>query len=300
MVPRSIFVVVFFLFEIGLIICQENYEINKTQLTDNLYKIEIGSVNLLAFIGEDGILLSDSGFDDSILQLDSLLGSISDEKVTTIINTHWHHDHCGGNIGFFKNTEIISHENTKGLLKNHIISKFWQQEYIALPEYALPNITFSDSLNIKFNNEEIKLIHLPNGHSNGDIIVYFEDSKIVHMGDLLFSFGFPAVDFENGGNVKQFACNLEKILNIMPNDITYIAGHGANFNKKQLIEYKNMIFETFYLISDSHNKGKKLKEAKYNKMLNAYKKWEEGYFSCNDWVEIVYASLDTKKTKTLK
>ena len=286
-------IIIFTLLCIIPIICysQQKYSINISLVVDNIYKIKIGTVNLLIFVGNDGLLLSDCGYTNSSTQLDSLLFTLSSNPVRYVINTHWHHDHCGGNFFFNKNAIIISHDDTRKNLTQNYISSFWEEEYKAFPDYALPDITFKNKMILYFNDEEIELIHLPGGHSNGDIIVYFKKSKVVHLGDLLFSFGFPAIYFEHGGSVKQFADNLQKIIKMIPNDVKIIAGHGPNFTVKELKKYRNMVLETLTIIEKSIAQGLGLKEIKKKKVLKDYKKWEAGYFSCDDWIEIVYSSL---------
>lgn len=287
-------ILVFLILLISILVnsfAQKKYTIKSSKVTDNIYKIEIGTVNLLAFNGDDGILLSDCGYKSTGKQLDSALTVLSNKQVKYIINTHWHHDHCGGNFYFNKIATIISHDDTKEILTQDFNSTFWQEEYKAFPAAALPDITFAKKMTLHFNNEEIELVHLPEGHTKGDIIVYFKESNVIHLGDLLFSFGFPAIDFEHGGSVKQFADNLQKIIEIVPDDIIIIAGHGPDFTTDQLAEYKNMLLETLAIIEQSIATGLDLDEITKNDVLRNFKNWENGYFSCNDWIEIVYKSL---------
>lgn len=286
-------IIIFLLLLTVPIICypQQKYSISASLIADRIYKIEIGTVNLVAFLGNEGLLLSDCGYKSSSKQLDSLLLTISSKPVKYVINTHWHYDHCGGNFFFNKHAIIISHDDTREILTQNYISDFWQEEYNAFPDYALPDVTFRDKMVLYFNDEEIELLHLPGAHCNGDIIVYFKKSKVIHLGDLLFSFGFPAIDFEHGGNVNQLVENLQKILEMIPDNVIIIAGHGPNFSVKELQEYRNMIFETLLIIEKSMEQGLSLKEIQQKKVLKDYEKWGKGYFSCDDWIEIVYNSL---------
>ncbi len=274
---------------------QKKYALSKHKVKDNIYKIEIGTVNLLAFVGKDGILLSDCGFKHTGEQLDSVLLTITDKLVKYVINTHWHHDHSGGNFYFNKNAVIISQEETKKILSFDYTSEFWQEEYKAFPEKALPDITFKDKITINFSNEDVELIHLEKGHTKGDIAVYFKKSNIVHLSDHLFSFGFPAIDFEKGGSVEGFANNLQKIIEMSSSNTIFISGHGPDFNLEELKEYKNMLIETLTIIEESIQNGLNMEEIKKKEVLKDYEKWANGYFSCNDWIEIVYSSLAYKK-----
>ena len=276
---------------------QQKHSIRASIVADGMYRIEVGTVNLVAFLGNDGWLLSDCAYQSSSRQLDSLLLTLSSKPVKYLINTHWHYDHSGGNFFFHKDATIISHEDTREILSQNSFSDFWQEEYTAFPEYALPDITFRDKMVLYFNGEEIELIPFPGGHCRGDIVVYFKKLKVIHLGDLLFSFGFPAIDFEHGGCVQQFAKNLEEILQMLPDDVTIIAGHGPNFNVTELQEYRDMIFETLRIIEKSMGQGLGQKEIQGKNVLQNYEKWAKGYFSCDDWIEIVYSSLQYNAQK---
>jgi len=243
-------------------------------------------------------LLSDCGYQSTGRQLDSMLSSISSKPVKYIINTHWHHDHSGGNIYFNREGTIISHVDTRNILTQDYKSTFWEEAYQAFPEVALPDVTFNNRMTLHFNNEEIELVYLQGGHSDGDIIVWFKNSNVVHMGDLLFSFGFPAIDFEHGGEVKRFADNLQRVIDMVPGDALIIAGHGPDFTIGQLIDYKNMILGTLHIIKKSMAEGSSMEEMKEKAILKNYETWAGGYFTCDEWIKIVYNSLIFKIKQT--
>lgn len=262
-------------------------------LSDHLYKLQIGHVSVVASIGPDGVLLSDTGFESTAVQLKSNLEKLGGHHIRYIINTHWHSDHCNGNKVLGKEAAvIIAHENVlKTLSEDQFLTVFWQEEHKAFPEYARPNLTFSHRLTVYFNNEQIEIIHFPNGHTDGDAIVYFKKANVLHLGDLLFSIGFPAIDFEHGGNVEQLAINLQKIIDMMPANVTFIAGHGPTYTLEELKKYREMILSTVAIVKKEITKGKTLDEMKKDKILTGWEKWSYGPHDCNSWIEIVYHSL---------
>ena len=272
---------------------QTKHEVKRFQLSDRMHKIEIGSVNMLVFVEDDYLILSDCGYKDTGTQIDSVLNEISPNPVKYIINTHWHNDHTGGNL-YFLDATVIAHEDTKKLLSQDIVSEFWKSECPAFPEYALPNITFSSKLTYRFDNEEIEMVYYPGGHTQGDIVVYFKNSNIVHLGDLLFSNGFPAIDFEQGATVKQFIANLQKIIEWMPENAIIIAGHGPDMNLEQLKDYKNTISETYSIVKKQIDSNLTLEQIQKKDVLAQYYEWEHGYFTRQEWVEIIYKSLKYK------
>ena len=81
-------------------------------------------------------------------------------------------------------------------------------------------------MTVHVNGEDIRAIHFPNGHTDGDAVIYFTQSNVVHMGDDFFNGGYPVVDLDNGGSVKGMAADVEQILSTLPDDVKIIPGHG--------------------------------------------------------------------------
>ncbi|MBN2091720.1 MBL fold metallo-hydrolase [candidate division KSB1 bacterium] len=264
------------------------------KLAINLYRITIDGINAVALIKNGEVLLSDNFKKTMTPQLIAEIRKLGGQKIRYMINTHLHHDHCGGNLNI-KADAVIAHENVRKALSCDFISPFWQDTLKAFPENALPNLTFTDKMKLFFAGEEIELIHYPSGHSDGDVIVHFKNANVVHLGDLLFSIGFPAVDFERGGDVEHFAANLAQIIRIYPDDIVFVAGHGKEFCKAELMAYQSMLCETAAIVKQEMQKGTRLEEMKKKRILDRWLAYSHGYFSCDDWVEIIYASYQWKE-----
>lgn len=231
------------------------------KLAPILHRISIDGINAVALIENGEVLLSDNFKSTMTIQLIAELQKLGGQKIRYMINTHLHHDHCGGNLNIQADA-IIAHENVRKALSRDFISPFWQDTLMAFPETGLPNVTFTDKMKLFFAGEEIELIYYPSGHSDGDIIVHFKNANVVHLGDLLFSIGFPAVDFERGGDVEYFAENLAQIIRIYPDDIVFVAGHGNEFCKAELKTYHSMLCETAAIVKQEMRKGINLEEMK--------------------------------------
>lgn len=219
-----------------------------------------GGGNVAASVGKDGILLVDNMYEAVTPKIIALLKDAPDTNIRFVVNTHFHSDHIQGNKVFSGTAAIIAHENVLKRLK----AKAGQSTS------SLPDITFNKDLNIYFNGEEIQLFHLPNGHTDSDVFVYFTQSKVIHMGDTFFNGMFPAVYKEGGGDMMQLIKNLEQVLQKIPADAAVIPGHGPLATKKDLESYLQMLKETTSLVSTTITAGKTLQQAIAEKLLDKY------------------------------
>lgn len=219
-----------------------------------------GGGNVAASIGPDGILLVDDMYEAVTPKLVNALKVFSDSNIRFVINTHFHSDHIQGNSVLSASAAIIAHENVLKRLRaktNPVKASF-------------PQITFTEKMTLYFNGEEVRLFHLPNGHTDGDAFVYFVASKVIHMGDTYFNGMFPAVYKEGGGDILKMIKNLEKILSELPDDVSVIPGHGKLATKKELAAYINMLNETTSLVLAAIKKGKTLQQMEAEKLLDKY------------------------------
>ncbi len=220
-----------------IVLCQE------IKLSDNLYAIiNNKGGNVAICICPDEVILVDDQMTTSVNEIDSIVSSICDQKIGTIINTHFHYDHVDGNKHYGKsNIKIISHYTVrKRLGKNQT---FWVPPYKqeAFPDHALPTITFSDSLTVYKSNETIQLYHLKNAHTDGDVFVKFVNANVIHTGDIVMTFGLPFIDGDNGGNIYGMISALGKLIECSNDSTKIIPGHGEISTRNDLINYKELL-----------------------------------------------------------
>ncbi len=171
-------------------------EVKATKVAGSVYMIA-GTDDMAAFsggnigvsVGEDGVIMVDSKFAPLGDKIKAAIKEIGGDLPKYVINTHVHDDHLNGNSVFSADGTIIAHTNIRKRLADK-------------PKNLWPVITFDQSLSIHMNGEEIKAIHYPKGHTDGDAIIYFTGSNVVHMGDHLFNKMFPYVDLNSGGTVQ--------------------------------------------------------------------------------------------------
>ncbi|MEP6675708.1 MAG: MBL fold metallo-hydrolase [Ferruginibacter sp.] len=245
----------------------DSISVRLIQIEHGLYFMDcingFGGGNVIASAGDDGILLVDDMYAVMAAKLQHTLDSVSGKPVRIILNTHFHSDHIEGNKMFGHSAVIIAHEN--------VSKRLLQKNTAAKPTTAMmPAVTFSDSLTLHFNGEDIKMIHFPNGHTDGDAVIYFTRSKILHLGDMFFFGMFPAVYTEGGGNIKQLIINLDKILEMIPAETHVIPGHGDPATKQDLSNYINMLKETTSIVETKIKAGTTLEQMIKEKVLAKY------------------------------
>ena len=162
-------------------------QIKATKVAGNVYMLEGAGGNIGVSVGDDGILIVDDQFAPLADKIRAALKALADKKLRFILNTHWHGDHTGGNVAFGPEATIIAHDNVRKRLSTEQKSRSSKAPRRASPKEALPVITFDQSLSVHFNGEEIRAIHYPQGHTDGDSVIFFTASNVVHLGDDFFA-----------------------------------------------------------------------------------------------------------------
>ncbi len=288
---KVFFTFVVLIFTCGVLLSQENPEVKSKKIADNLYLINAAGVNSLILTGSDGTLLVDDNTESAAPFLMKEINKVTNDSMKFIVNTHWHFDHTEGNLIFGKGKTIIAHEEVKKLLSKD--ETLLGELHKAYPEYALPNITFSDKYEQKLNGESVVITSLSSGHSAGDVIVYFKNADVLHIGDIVFADMFPFVDTDHGGNVLTLMSNIKTIISIVSANTRIIPGHGRVLTIEDLKKYHNMILNTVGIVKTQIENKKSLDEIKASKILDAFAEWQVA-FSINDWIEFIYLSLRQK------
>ena len=249
--------------------------------------------NFCASVGPDGILVVDNGFEEVADKIRESLHRIQDSGIRMLVNTHWHQDHTGANGVLASEIPIIAHEKTR---QEMMTEKKYPSGYIipATPAEALPNVTFEDSLSLYFNGEEIKLIHFPNGHTAGDVVVFFTKSKVIFMGDTFNGRLFPSVS----GDVETYASQYERLLRILPRDVNVVSGHRALATYDDLRAYHRMLVETVRIVRQRMEVAKCLEEIQAEGLPKEWEAWSNlGTFNAlttEQWIDNIYRSLSNK------
>jgi glyoxylase-like metal-dependent hydrolase (beta-lactamase superfamily II) len=201
----------------GLVTAQD-HDFSKVQMkvskvAGNVYMVEGAGGNIGASVGDDGIVVVDDQYAPLADKIQAALKGITDKPVRFIINTHYHPDHTGSNEYFQKQAPIIAHDNVRKRLEAGGPAGnggSLHMEFKPQPKEALPILTFDHDVTVHLNGEDIRALYFPAGHTDGDSIIFFPKSNVVHMGDDFVTYGFPFIDVDSGGSINGMIDAVEK------------------------------------------------------------------------------------------
>jgi cyclase len=275
-------------------------EIKVTKVSGGVYMLEGAGGNIAASVGEDGIVIVDDQFAPLAEKIRAALQGlgITDKPVRFVINTHYHGDHTGGNVPFSETSTIIAQDNVRKRLEAGGVGgngASIHMENKPAPKAALPIITFGQDVTVHLNGEDIRALHFPSGHTDGDSIIFFPKSNVVHMGDDFVRYGFPFIDIDSGGSVQGMIAGLEKAISQLPTDVKVIPGHGALSNLDDVREYVKMLKDTSAVVQKAIAQRQTLDQMKQAKILAPWQKYSGGFINADAFLETLFNSLTGHK-----
>ena len=255
-------------------------EIKATRLGDTVYMLTGAGGNLGLSVGEDAVFLIDDQFAPLTPKINEAIAKITKQPVKFVLNTHWHYDHTGGNENFGKaGSIIVAHENVRKRMGTDQVIEFFNQAIKASPKAALPVVTFNGAVSFHINGEEIRGIHMPRAHTDGDTVVHFLGSDVVHMGDIFFNGYYPFIDTSGGGSAEGVVAACDQVLAIVTDRTRIIPGHGPLATRAELKEYRDMVATIAARVRKMAGEGRKLEEIVAAKEVTADydAKWGKGF-----------------------
>jgi glyoxylase-like metal-dependent hydrolase (beta-lactamase superfamily II) len=272
-------------------------EMNTTKLNVNMYVIHGAGGNVILSVGNDGIILVDDQYAPVTEKLKAVIANLTDKPIKFVINTHLHPDHVGGNERLGEGGAIIvSHDNVRKRLSSDQFFEFINMTIPALSEKGLPIITFSENMTFYQNDEEIKITHLDNGHTDGDSAVYFTKNNVIHVGDDFSDRSYPLMDLSSGGSIDGLISSLKKILLMINKDTKVIGGHSGISNQTKVKDYLNMLINVQDNINNMIKEGKTLDEIIKSKPTSKYNTiyYDHSFIKPKDLVTNIYMSLHNR------
>jgi cyclase len=178
---------------------------------------------------------------------------LGDGPVQAVINTHYHQDHTHGNPAFARGTRVIATDRTR----RHLLARdaaYWQGDAEAL----LPNETFAHGHDMAIGGKTIRSKHLGRGHTDGDLVVLFEEDRVVVVGDLLFHRRYPNIDLEAGGSIPEWIATLDRVLELEFDHV--IPGHGPVTDRDGIREFQSFLRELWAVGEESARAGRSLED----------------------------------------
>src|SRR6266852_4362533 len=281
-------------------------QIKVTKVSGNIYMLEGQGGNIAASVGEDGIVIVDDQFAPLAEKIQAALKDlkITDKPVRFVINTHYHGDHTGGNVPFSTaGSTVIAQDNVRKRLESGGTAGNGgsiKMDVKPAEKAALPIITFEHDVTVHLNGEDIRALHFPSGHTDGDSIIFFPKNNVVHMGDDFVRYGFPFIDVASGGSVQGMIDAMEKATAQLPPDVKVIPGHGALSNLDDVRAFTKMLKETSAVVQKALNDHKTLDQMKQEKILTPWAKWKGDFVNEDAFIETLYNSLTGHKGEFLK
>ena len=221
----------------------DKVEIQVEKVTENMYMLVGAGGNIGISTGEDGVFMVDDQFAPLSEKIQTAIASISDKPVKFLMNTHFHGDHTGGNVNFeAAGAMIVAQDNVRKRLAE-------------TKTEGLPVITFSDDATFYMNGNDIFLTHVHNAHTDGDALVYFAQSNVLHTGDTFFNGRFPYIDIKRGGSLSGDIAAAKKGLMITNADTKIIPGHGELASREDYQNYHDMLVGIYKNVFQAIQKG---------------------------------------------
>ena len=274
-------------------------KIETVNLAPGIYMLIGRGGNIGVSVGPDGAAIIDDQFADMVPKIRAAVALLSEKPVQFVINTHLHGDHTGGNDAFgAAGAVIIAHDNVRKRLGSDQVNPSNNQPIPARAREALPVVTFADSASLHFNDEDLEFTHLPNAHTETDIVVRFRKANILHMGDL-FTGGFPFIDGNTGGTLDGLILAHEKVLAGIDDTTRLIRGHGPLGNRAELQAYHDMLVVVRDRIAKLVKSGKTQEQVLAARPTQEFEeKYGGGNFNAEQWIGRAY--VDQKRALEMR
>lgn len=271
----------------------DEVEITVTPMATGVFMLTGAGGNIGVSVGADGVFVIDDQFAPLSERIMVAIEGLSDRPVSYVLNTHWHGDHTGGNENFGEaGAAIVAHENVRTRMSTEQVSTVFGRTTPPSPDAALPVVTFTENVTFHFNGEAIRVHHVPNAHTDGDSIVYFDDVDVLHTGDTFFNGAFPFIDVDSGGSLDGMIDAAETSLGMITRQTEIIPGHGPRATQIDLERYRDMLLEVREIVAERVAAGESREDVVAANPLGALGvNWGGGFMKTDVFTGLVYDSL---------
>lgn len=296
-------------------------EVHVIHVQGKVYMITGAGGNITLQVGDDGILLVDTGLPSMSDKVVQAMRSISDKPIRYIVDTHIHQDHTGGNAAIGQLGSTITGGNVVGnigasagegatiIAFQSILDRMSDENgKDKAPEKAWPTDTFTGAeKKLFFNGEAVEVIHQPAAHTDGDSMVFFRRSDVVSTGDIFTTTNYPIIDLQRGGTIQGIIDGLNRLIyqitipaEKQEGGTMVIPGHGRICDQADVVYYQEMVIIIRDRIQDMINRGMSLEEVKESRPTRDYDGLygsDKGFWTTDMFVSAVYQSLKDQHDK---
>jgi glyoxylase-like metal-dependent hydrolase (beta-lactamase superfamily II) len=272
---------------------REEGELTVAPVRNGIYQLVMPTAgNLAVSVGPDGVFVIDDQFAPMVPRIQAAVAKLTAEPIRFVFNTHWHSDHAGGNEAFGKaGATLVAHENVRARLGSEQQSRFFNVRVPPSPPAALPVITFRNTMTVHLNGDTVRVEHVPDAHTDGDAIYYFEKADVLHTGDVFVLYGYPFIDLDSGGSVAGMVAGLDRILQIAGPDTVVIPGHGPLADRARVQQFRDRLAEARRRVQQLIAQGKTLDEVIAAQPLADFDvEWGRSFIRNDQFVTTIYRS----------
>lgn len=254
--------------------------------------------NIGVSYGVDGNVLIDDQYAPLVPKVVAAVKTLDPDPIRFVINTHWHGDHTGGNEALGgQGAVIVAQDNVRKRLSVETFRKRFNTTIKATPKAGLPVITFAQGVSFHLNGDTLQVVHVPNAHTDGDSLIYWQTANVLHAGDTYFHrVTFPFIDLESGGSIDGMIAAARRGLELVKANGKVIPGHGPVATREEYAAYLAMLEDVRAKVAAGVQAGRSKAQIVAGKPAAAYlATTQEGFIKADDFVGAVYESLRAAK-----
>lgn len=244
-------------------------EIRAEKLSDTVWMLTGAGGNMGLSAGADSVFLIDDQFAPLAPRIKAAIARIASRPVQFVLNTHFHFDHTGGNESFGGDgAVIVAHDNVRRRMSSDQLIALGSSTspQKASPKVALPVVTVPGEIRFHINGEEVHAFRVPRAHTDGDLIVHFRGSDVIHMGDVFFNGWYPFIDGSSGGTPEGVIAAYDRVLALAGEKTRIIPGHGPLATRADLAAQRAMLATVMQRVQDLKRAGKSDAEVRAEKV----------------------------------
>ena len=309
-------------------------EFKLEKLSERAYCLFGRGGNVGFLVTDAGVVVVDDQYEEVAQGIVDQISTVTDRPIRYLVNTHYHGDHTGGNRVFIQFAEIVAHDSVRPRLLEYpeVVKKTFpekksrlQAEIDAIKDAtdpyrvalekdlglidfflktalafdpataAPPGLTYDGQVRLWLGGQEVDVLHVAPGHTDGDSMVYFATQKVLHMGDLFFNGMYPFIDAWAGGSARGYVKNIDHILALVPLDTKVIPGHGPVTDVVTLRRFRSFLSDLIAAVERAAKAGRSKPEAVRAITMDQYPEIQPTFRTLGNDIAVVYDEVTSAR-----